>query len=97
MRIAVLGATGKTGQHIVSLALKKGHNVTAVVRSPEKLKQKHDNLSVVRAGIFSEDELTRAFSGHDAVVSALGFSRSPPVTGYTESMKATVAAMRASN
>ncbi|XP_043230944.1 oxidoreductase tpcG-like [Amphibalanus amphitrite] len=97
MKLAVLGATGQTGQHLVSLALGQGHSVTAVVRNPDKLQQKHDNLSVVKASIFSAEELTEAFRGHDAVLSALGFSRSDnPVTGYTESMKAAVAAMRAS-
>ena len=98
MKIAVLGATGQTGQHVVSLALEQGHSVTAVVRNPDKVQQKHDNLSVVKASIFSAEELTDAFKDHDAVVSALGFSRTDnPVTGYTESMKAAVAAMRASN
>ena len=93
----MLGATGRTGHWVISEALKRGHSVTAVVRSPDKLKQKHDNLSVVKASIFSAEELTRAFGGHDAVVSVLGFSRSPPVTGYTEAIRATVAAMRASS
>lgn len=98
MKIAVLGSTGQTGLHVVSLALEQGHSVTAIVRNPDKLKQTHDNLSVVKASIFSAEELTAAFAGHDAVVSALGFSRSDnPLTGYTESMKAAVAAMRASS
>ena len=97
MKIAVLGASGQTGQHVVSLGLQQGHSVTAVVRNPDKLQQKHDNLSVVKASIFSTEELTEAFSGHDAVVSVLGFSRSPPVTGYTEAIRVTVAAMRASS
>ncbi|KAF0295631.1 uncharacterized protein FJT64_006909 [Amphibalanus amphitrite] len=97
MKVGVLGATGRTGQLVIAEALKRGHSVTAIARNPDKLKQKHDNLSVVKASIFSAEELTEAFRDHDAVVSALGFSRSPPVTGYTESMKAAVAAMRASS
>ena len=97
MKIGLLGATGRTGHWVITEALKRGHSVTAIVRNPDKLKEKHDNLSVVKASIFSAEELTEAFRGHDAVVSALGFSRNPPVTGYTEAMKATVAAMRASS
>ncbi|XP_037083178.1 uncharacterized protein LOC119103665 [Pollicipes pollicipes] len=96
MKIVVLGASGQTGQCVVTQALEQGHSVTAIVRNPDKIKQKHDNLSVVKADIFSAEELTAAFQGHEAVVSALGFSRSDnPVTGYTESMKAVAAAMRA--
>jgi uncharacterized protein YbjT (DUF2867 family) len=36
-RLLVLGATGGTGQQIVSHALDQGHDVTALVRSPQKL------------------------------------------------------------
>lgn len=35
-KIVVLGATGPTGRHIVSQALSRGFDVTALVRSPEK-------------------------------------------------------------
>lgn len=35
-KILVLGATGGTGRLIVSEALARGHEVTALVRSPEK-------------------------------------------------------------
>jgi uncharacterized protein YbjT (DUF2867 family) len=37
MRILVLGATGGTGMQIVRQTVARGHNVTAFVRSPEKL------------------------------------------------------------
>ncbi|KPP67949.1 hypothetical protein Z043_113416 [Scleropages formosus] len=46
MRIAVLGATGQTGQYLVNQALQQGHVVTAVVRNPGKLTTAHDNLKV---------------------------------------------------
>ncbi|WAR27758.1 hypothetical protein MAR_013462 [Mya arenaria] len=44
MRLAVLGATGRTGILVVREALARGHEVTAVVRNPDKLTDKHDNL-----------------------------------------------------
>ena len=37
MKLLVMGATGRTGQRIAALALKKGHQVTAIARDPEKL------------------------------------------------------------
>jgi len=46
MKIAVLGATGQTGQQLVNQALQQGHSVTAVVRNPEKLTVTHENLKV---------------------------------------------------
>ena len=35
-KILVLGATGGTGRLVVSQALARGHEVTVLVRSPEK-------------------------------------------------------------
>lgn len=47
MKIAVLGATGQTGQELVQQALQQGHTVTAIVRNPAKLTVTHDNLKVL--------------------------------------------------
>ncbi|KAM4745377.1 flavin reductase (NADPH)-like isoform 1-T2 [Anableps anableps] len=96
MKIALLGATGQTGQFLVKQALEQGHTVTAVVRNPAKLTVQHDNLKVVSADIFSADSLKPHFKDQDVVVSCLGFPASffSGVTGYTASMAATVGAMR---
>ncbi|XP_062873528.1 uncharacterized protein LOC134335074 [Trichomycterus rosablanca] len=96
MKITVLGATGQTGQQVVSQALQQGHVVTAIVRNPGKMTIDHENLKVVEGNIFSEDSLKPHFTGQDAVMSCLGFPPSPlqGVTGYTQSMTATVNAMR---
>lgn len=37
LKILVFGATGRTGKEVVKQALEKGHHVTAVVRTPEKV------------------------------------------------------------
>ncbi|XP_030647453.1 uncharacterized protein At2g34460, chloroplastic [Chanos chanos] len=95
MRIAVLGATGQTGQQLVNQALQQGHTVTAVVRNPGKLTVTHEKLKVVEGDIFSTDSLTSHFKDQDAVMSCLGFSPSfYGVTGYTLSMRAALNAMR---
>lgn len=46
MRIAVLGATGQTGQYLVKQAIQKGYGVTAVVRNPKKVEFQHEKLKV---------------------------------------------------
>ncbi|XP_069034415.1 flavin reductase (NADPH)-like [Embiotoca jacksoni] len=96
MKIAVLGATGQTGQYLVNQALQQGHTVTAIVRNPGKLTVHHDNLKVVEADIFSADSLKTHFKGQDVIMSCLGFPASlfSGVTGYTLSMSAMVSAMR---
>ena len=45
MKIAVIGA-GNIGKVIISEALSRGHQVTAVVRDPAKLTLSHAALSV---------------------------------------------------
>lgn len=66
-----------------------------MVATPYQLKTSFIT-QVVEANIFSKDSLKPHFEGQDAVMSCLGF---PPsffygVTGYTESMTATLDAMR---
>ncbi|KAL7836677.1 hypothetical protein AOLI_G00279610 [Acnodon oligacanthus] len=96
MKIAVLGATGQTGQQLVGQALQQGHIVTAIVRNLGKLTITHDNLKVVEGNIFSKDSLKPHFEGQDAVMSCLGFPPAPlaGVTGYTDSITATLSAMQ---
>lgn len=36
-KLVIFGATGRTGKEVVKQALERGHHVTAVVRTPEKL------------------------------------------------------------
>ena len=38
MKIAVIGANGKAGSLIVNEAVKRGHDVTAIVRSANKVR-----------------------------------------------------------
>ena len=40
MKIAVLGATGRTGRLVVTEARRRGHHVVAVVRDPARLDRK---------------------------------------------------------
>ncbi|XP_037634548.1 uncharacterized protein At2g34460, chloroplastic-like isoform X1 [Sebastes umbrosus] len=96
MKIAVVGATGQTGQYLVNQALQQGHMVTAIVRNPGKLAVHHGNLKVVEADIFSADTLKTHFKGQDVIISCLGFPASffSAVTGYTLSMNSVISAMR---
>jgi len=46
MKILVLGTTGRVGSHIVSYSLNDKHNVTALVRIPEKIQIENKNLTI---------------------------------------------------
>ena|SRR2546422_6137696 len=71
-RMLVLGATGKTGTEIIDLALARGHEVTAFVRSPTKITRRDPRLTVVKEDPKSAEQLFAILPGHDVVLSALG-------------------------
>jgi uncharacterized protein YbjT (DUF2867 family) len=72
MRLLVLGATGRTGHEVVRQALAAGHDVTAFVRDPARLAVRDSRLSVVTGDVRNTDDLQRALTGQDAVISTLG-------------------------
>ena len=72
MRLFILGASGKTGVDLMDLALKKGHRITAFVRSPEKIAIAQPGLDVIKGSPSDVEDMSRAMIGHDAVFSALG-------------------------
>ena len=76
MKILILGASGLTGRLIVAKALEQGHEVTALVRDPLKLQLVHDRLSIIKGDALDKDIVSKAVSGQDAVLSALGKGKS---------------------
>jgi len=72
MKLVVLGANGRTGRLVVEQALAAGHNVTALVRSPEKLTIRNSGLRIVAGGATDAADVARALEGGDAVLSTLG-------------------------
>jgi putative NADH-flavin reductase len=71
-RLFVIGATGRTGQEIVQQALARGHQVTAFIRSPERVTLKNARLTVRKGNVMDETQLFDAIENHDAVLSTLG-------------------------
>jgi putative NADH-flavin reductase len=72
MKLMVLGATGGTGLEIVRQAIERGHSVTALVRSPERLKPFRDRITVEQGDPLNRAELERVVKDHDAVLSGFG-------------------------
>jgi putative NADH-flavin reductase len=74
--VLVLGATGGTGQHVVTQGLQHGHAVTVLVRNPGRMSVASDRLRVVTGSLTDGDALATAMRGQDAVISALGVGKS---------------------
>ena len=85
MRIAIIGASGQIGAFIRDEALARGHQVTAIVRHPEKITVRNPHLTVVKADIL-KDKVDELVKGHDAVISAYNPGWSNPDI-YNEQIK----------
>src|SRR5690348_4139070 len=72
MKIALFGASGTIGQRILQEALARGHEVTALVRNPARLKITDPRLSVREINVLEPASVTQAVTGHDIVISAIG-------------------------
>jgi len=69
VKIAIVGATGLVGTRIVSESLDRGHEVTAIIRNPERLPA-HPKLRAARGDATRPAELASLVAGHDVVISA---------------------------
>ncbi len=81
MRVAVFGATGKIGRLVAQRLLADGHDVVALVRTPEKLTIRDPHLSVHVGQLLDADAVAGVVRGSDAVISALGPSLRPGARG----------------
>jgi putative NADH-flavin reductase len=70
--IVIVAATGGVGRHLLRLSTAAGHDVTALVRTPQRLAG--EPVRVVRADLNTPDPaaLRDALTGADVVLSALG-------------------------
>ena len=74
-RVLIVGATGGTGRQLVTQALERGYEVTALVRDPSRLQIAHPRLTVIQGDVLNEGSVDAAMRGQEAVLSALGHKR----------------------
>src|SRR5688500_7967356 len=94
MKLTLFGASGKTGRHLVEQALAKGHSVTALARTPDKLALRHDHLHVIQGDIRDGAKVAEAVAGADAVLSVLGPASNQPELAVSQGMDHILVAMR---
>lgn len=96
-RIVIFGATGGTGQELVKQALAQDYTVTAFARSPEKLKMRHKNLSVIQGDVLNTSDVNKATANQDAVVVSLGMPASDKSTLRKDGTANIIKAMERNN
>ena len=97
MRIAIIGASGQIGAFIRDEALARGHQVTAIVRHPEKITVQNPSLTVVKAEIL-KDKVDELVKGHEALISAYnpGWSNPDIYNEQIEGYKAIISGVKKS-
>ncbi len=78
-KIALIGASGNAGSRILKELSDRGHHVTAIARSPEKIATL-PNVVAEKGDVFDQTGLSKLLAGHDAVISSVHFTASDPVT-----------------
>lgn len=79
MKVALIGATGFIGSRLLAELVARGHEVSAIVRNPEKVPAR---LGVIakKGDVFDRDGLASLLGGHDAVISSVHYTASDPAT-----------------
>ena len=80
MKIAIYGATGNVGQHLVAEAARRGHTVTALSRHEAELPA---GVEWVHGDLHDVEHVAAVASGHDVLITANGPSRVPGEDPFT--------------
>lgn len=81
MNIVLIGASGYVGSALLTEALARGHEVTAIVQHPEKLRPQ-PRLQALAVNVLDAAALAPALRGHEAVISAFSGHAEGDVRGY---------------
>lgn len=92
--IALFGGSGRTGQPFLTQALAQGYSVKALVRSPEKITTKHEQLTLVKGNVLNYDDVRKTVADTDVVVSVFGHVKGSPEWLQTNGTKNIVQAMK---
>lgn len=72
MNIALIGASGNAGSRILAELSARGHQVTAIARTPEKIAAL-PGVTARKGDLFDRDAMAALLHGHDAVISSVMF------------------------
>ena len=98
MKIALIGASGFIGSALREEALRRGHQVTALVSHPKKLNATATNLSVKQVDVQNTAQLTEALTGAEVVISAFSGHAQDDIRGYyVQGVKSIIAAAKAAD
>ena len=95
MQITILGASGQVGKATLIEALNKGYQVKVLVRSPDKLGDLKEKVTIIKGDLLDSLSVKQALEGSVVVINAAGGVKEPDqykkfqliATILTENMK----------
>jgi len=81
MKVAITGASGKTGYRISEEAIKKGFRVKQIMRENSKVSEGLNSLETIRVSLDNKEELDKALKDVDALIIATGARANLDLTG----------------
>jgi len=94
MRVALLGATGRTGRHALEELLARGHELSVLTRAADKLEDTRHHVRAVEGDATDAGAVDRALAGTEAVLSVLGPDRARQGDLHTRAIDNVIEAMR---
>lgn len=100
MKVIIFGATGFSGQAILSETIKQGNKVTILVRDASKIKINNNNLNIVEGNVMDPRVVASVLLDQDAVIQCLGVGGKgdgKPTTFISDATKVIVEEMQKQN
>jgi len=94
MKIAVFGASGRTGIVTVYQALDKGYEVNAFARKAHNVTIQHPKIRIIQGDILEFDKVKQAVEGTDAVIVTLGQDGNKPLRTLSDGTANIIKAMK---
>lgn len=69
-KVALIGATGFVGSHLLQELLDRGYEVIAIARHTDKIAVNHPRLTISEGDVYDSNTVASLVSGADAVISA---------------------------
>lgn len=88
MKLAIIGASHGVGNQLLKLALEEGHEVTVLLRKPDKLRISSSNLHIIKGDILDPSSVTNAAVDQDGICVCIGIPPSrKPVETFSKGIK----------
>lgn len=93
MKIAVIGASGRTGILTVYQALDKGYEVNALARNAFNVPIQHKRIRIIEGDVLDFDRVKEAVEGTDGVIVTLGMKNKAGLKTFSKGIDTIIRAM----